>query len=234
MKIKISFLILLSFLLITPVHGQKPNKKIVVSGLVTDPSKQPVAGAMILIDGKNSNVLTNNKGIYKVKVRPDADSITVLSFNNGLRSTPIQGRTIIDFTLSGSRQSQQNVQINQAGEKAVDIGYGSVKQKDLLTPVNTIDTRNNKYATYKNIFEVLKGTPGVIVNGTSIKIQGQSSLTLSSEPLFVVDGSPTNSVEGISPLEIESITVLKGASASIYGSRGANGVILINRIKGPK
>jgi TonB-dependent SusC/RagA subfamily outer membrane receptor len=69
------------------------------------------------------------------------------------------------------------------------------------------------------------------VNGTSIRIQGASSLLLSTEPLFVVDGITVNSISDIQPLMVKSIQVLKGSSAAIYGSRGANGVILINLIK---
>jgi hypothetical protein len=110
MKIKVFFLILLSGLFIATVSGQKPNKKFVVSGLVTDASKQPVSGAMILIDGINSDIITNNKGIYKVRIRPDADTITVMSFNNGLRSEAIRGRTSIDITLTGTVSSEQQSQ----------------------------------------------------------------------------------------------------------------------------
>ena len=72
--------------------------------------------------------------------------------------------------------------------------------------------------------------PGVQVNGTSIIIQGASSLTLSTEPLFVVDGIVVNSIDYISPISVKSIEILKGSAASIYGSRGANGVILIRLI----
>lgn len=228
MKLKILFLILLSGLFMTTVSGQKTNKKIVVSGLVTDPFKRPVSNAMILIDGVNSDLVTNNKGIYKVKVRPDADTLTIVSFNNGVISAPINGRTKIDFTLNASGSSQSNQR--DKNEEVVDIGYGNVKQRDLTTPVSRIDGKQGKYATYRNIYEVLRGTPGVVVSGTSIKIQGQSSLTLSTEPLFIVDGMTVTSIENISPTQIESISVLKGASASIYGSRGANGVILITLI----
>jgi TonB-dependent SusC/RagA subfamily outer membrane receptor len=204
MKIKVFFLILLSGLLIATVSG-----------------------AMILIDGINSDIITNNKGIYKVRIRPDADTITVMSFNNGLRSEAIRGRTSIDITLTGTVSSEQQSQQKQGGDEVVNIGYGNVKQRDLTTSVSQIDGKKGKYAAYNNIYEVLKGTPGVVVSGTSVKIQGVSSLTLSTEPLYIVDGMTVSSIDNISPIQIQSISVLKGASASIYGSRGANGVILI-------
>ncbi len=233
MKLKVFLLILISVLSITASSGQKTNKKIVVSGLVTDAQHKPVTGALIFVDGKNTNIVTNNQGFYKVRVRPDADSITIITFTNGLSNASINGRSTINFTLGGFASSQQDFQNKSRNDEVVNIGYGNVKQKNLLTPVSSIDVRSGKYATYKNIYEILKGTPGVMVNGNSIKIQGVSSLNLSTEPLFVVDGMAVESIEGISPTMVESISVLKGASTSIYGSRGANGVILITLIRAP-
>lgn len=229
MKIKILLLILIPVLFVTVVSGQKTNKKITISGVVTDPSKKPVSGAMVLIDGINSNVTTSNKGSYKVKVKPDADTLTIVSYNNGIGNEAIKGRIYIDFTLNGSGTSQI-FQQKQENDEVVNIGYGNVKQRDLTTSVSQIDGKKGKYSSYNNIYDVLKGTPGVIVNGTSIRIQGASSLTLSTEPLFVVDGMTVSSIDNISPIQIQNISVLKGASASIYGSRGANGVILITLI----
>lgn len=232
MNLKAFLLILLSFLYISVTSGQNKNKKIIVTGLVTDAGQKPLVGALVLIDGKNTNIVTNNNGLYKLRVRPDADSITIITFTNGISTVPINGRTNIDFILGGSPLSQQNVQNKQSNDQQVNIGYGNVSQENLLTPVSKIDGRNSKYASYKNIYEILKGTPGVTVNGNSVKIQGQSSINSGTEPLFVVDGMPIETIDGISPSMVESISVLKGASSSIYGSRGANGVIIITLIKG--
>lgn len=232
MKIKIFLLILFSVLLIPPVLAQKSNKKIMVTGTVTDAQNKPIYGALVMVDGKNTNVSTNNKGNYKVRVRPDADSITIVTFNNGVIAQAINSRTNINFILGASNLSNQVPQGHTGNEESVNIGYGNVKQKNLLNNVSTIDARSGKYATYKNIYEILKGTPGVMVNGNSIKIQGQSSFTSGTEPLFVVDGMTVQSVDDISPAMVESISVLKGASTSIYGARGANGVILISLIRG--
>ncbi|MBE3086556.1 MAG: TonB-dependent receptor plug domain-containing protein [Bacteroidetes bacterium] len=149
--------------------------------------------------------------------------------NNGVREAIIEGRTTINFSLGGTASSQNNKQDNNEADKAVNIGYGSVDPKNLTTQVNRLDVKDNKYASYSNIYEVLRGTvPGVQVSGKSIRIQGASSLMLSTEPLFVVDGIVVSSIDDIIPNQISSVEVLKGSSASIYGSRGANGVILIN------
>ena len=232
MRIKSFLIILLSFLTIAVSSGQKNNKKIMVSGIVTEPGQKPLVGALILVDGSNTGIATNNNGLYKIKVRPGADSLTVVTFTNGISTVPINGRTTINFVLDGADLSKQNIQDKPAKDKKVDIGYGSVSQKNLVTNVNTIDGRNSKYAAYKTIYDILQGIPGVLVRGNSIQIQGQSSFTSGTEPLFVVDGMVVESVDGISPSMVESISVLKGASASIYGSRGANGVILITLING--
>jgi TonB-dependent SusC/RagA subfamily outer membrane receptor len=232
MRIRICLFILFSLLIISVSSGQKNNKKIVITGQVTDALQRPLAGAIIFLDGRNTNVATDNEGSYKLKVRPDADSLTVVTFTSGMSTVAIAGRTRINFVLGGSELAQQNIQGKKADDQKVDIGYGDVNKKNLLTQVSTIDGQNSKYATYKNIYEILKGTPGVIVKGSSVQIQGQASFNSGTEPLYVVDGMVVGSVDGISPSMVESISVLKGSSASIYGSRGANGVILITLVHG--
>jgi TonB-dependent SusC/RagA subfamily outer membrane receptor len=231
MKITAFLLILISFLP-SPLSGQKNNKKIVVSGLVTNVRQEPLAGAMILIDGKNTNRTTNDNGIYKIKIQPDADSITVVTFTNVISTVAINGRTNIDFILVGLPLSQQNVQKKQSDDQQVNIGYGSVDRKNLTTPVTTVDGRNSKYASYSDIYEILRELPGVIVRGNSVRIQGVSTLNSGTEPLFVVDGMTVGTIDQISPSTVANISVLKGASTATYGSRGVNGVILITLIKG--
>jgi len=95
--------------------------------------------------------------------------------------------------------------------------------------VNKIDASDKAYASYSNIYEMIKGKiPNVVVNGRSITIQGAASfIGASTEPLFVLDGMIVDTIEDIPPQSVKSIEVLKGPSASIYGSRGANGVIMI-------
>jgi len=232
MRIRICLFVLFSLLIFSVSSGQKNNKKIVITGQVTDALQRPLAGAIIFLDGRNTNVATDNEGSYKLKVRPDADSLTVVTFTSGMSTVAIAGRTRINFVLGGSELAQQNIQGKKADDQKVDIGYGDLNQKNLLTQVSTIDGQNSKYATYKNIYEILKGTPGVIVKGSSVQIQGQASFNSGTEPLYVVDGMVVGSVDGISPSMVESISVLKGSSASIYGSRGANGVILITLVHG--
>ena len=212
-------------------QAQNDNKKFMVSGRVTDKQDKPITGALIMIDGKSTSVVTDGNGNYKIKVSPKADSITVLTFNSGIASTAINRQETINFKLRGA--STPSGQTGASGEsQKVDIGYGSIEQKDLLTNVSKVD--GSKYSTFTDIYEVLKGQAGVTVSGKTIKIQGASSFQMGTEPLYVVDGMIVSSIDGIRPSQIDNISILKGASTSIYGSRGANGVILINLIKGEK
>jgi TonB-dependent SusC/RagA subfamily outer membrane receptor len=233
MKYKVLTLCLLSlFMLILPLQGQKENKKRTLSGYVTDDKGNPVAGAMIIIDKNNTGKVTDSKGHYKVKVRPDASRISVFTFRGGNADVQIEKRTTINITLIGS---QSDSQIPKPEAERVEIGYGSVRKDDVTNQVSKLEVDKNKYAAYPNIYDALRGTvAGLQVRGKSITIQGISSNNPNSEPLFVVDGIIVSSIDFILPNDVKSIEVLKGAAASIYGSRGANGVILIKLISGPQ
>ncbi len=226
MKNNLLYLVLIFLLPYVPSSAQKANKKIAVTGLVTDAAQRPIGGAIILIDGNKTNAVTDYNGKFKIKVRPDADSLSILTFFNGVSTVAISGRSTINFIFGGSALQNQNYQAGKS-EEEVNIGYGSVKKRDLMGPVNKVDGTESKYASYRNVYDMLRGQPGVQVNGTSVKIQGANSIMLSSEPLFVVDGAVVSGVDDIQPYMVKSIEILKGSSASIYGARGANGVILI-------
>jgi TonB-dependent SusC/RagA subfamily outer membrane receptor len=234
MKTRILFIIILSVLTISAATSQSSGKKFAISGFVKDAQKNPIPGAVIVIDGKETKLTTNMQGFYRVRVDQDADTISVIAYGTGMSSTAIAGKTSIDFLIDGGIIPDQYQNQKKVSNEMVDIGYGNVSEKNLLTQVNTIDGKTGKYANYKNIYEILKATPGVIVSGNNnVKIQGQSSYNAGSQPLYVVDGMTVETVDGISPMLVESISVLKGASTSIYGARGANGVILITLIRAP-
>ena len=209
--------------------GQKSGKKIKISGHVVDGTLTPVANAIVMLDGEKSNAVTDQKGHFKVKVKPGNTKIGIFTMTNGILEEPLDGRKTINFKFEGSVPVQ--VVETDPLDEAVDIGYGSVKKRSMTGTVNRIDGTNPKYASYRNIYDMIRGeVAGVQVNGNSIRIQGASSLMLSTEPLFVVDGMVVNSISDIQPYNVKSIEILKGSSASIYGSRGANGVILIKLI----
>jgi TonB-dependent SusC/RagA subfamily outer membrane receptor len=233
MKMKNILVLVLALVAITPVTAQKPAKKITISGTVLDSDRRPIQGAYILIDNKKTESVTDLKGFYKVRVKPDAAVISIFTFTSGVREEAISGRTTINFSFPSKVPSQLNT-VN-GKEEAVDIGYGTIKRADMSTSVGKIDGQSTKYASYQNIYEMIRGEfPGVQVSGKSITIQGPSSINLSSEPLYVVDGMVVTTIDDIRPQHVKNIQILKGPSASIYGSRGATGVILINLIGAEK
>lgn len=116
--------------------------------------------------------------------------------------------------------------MGDAKDKRVQIGYGEADQNDLPYSVGTLKPNENEF--YRDIYEYLRGrVAGVQVLNKSIRIRGVNSMYSSEEPLILVDGSEINDISVINPQDIYSIDVLKDASASIYGVKGANGVILI-------
>jgi len=233
MKMRIIILVFIfAFLpLITSGQNSAPkSKKITIRGIITDSTGNPIEGARILIDNKTTDVVTNGKGSYKVRTTPDAGMISVFTFNNGVDQISIEGRRTINFTLRSIAPIQNKKPGNREQDTEVNIGYGSTKQENITGPVNKLDMKSGKNVFYTDIYQMIAGTvSGVQVNGNSIQIRGLTSITLSNEPLFVVDGIIVDSIDNIDPGEVESIEVLKGAAATIYGSQGAAGVILIQR-----
>ena len=127
---------------------------------------------------------------------------------------------LILAACSSSRQGPHNGQ-------AVNIGYGSQERDQLTTSVSTVKA-SKQTQTYSNIFEMIQGRcPGVQVQGERIIIRGIGTMNSSSDPLILVDGVETQNIGLLDPHDIYSVDVLKDASASIYGLKGANGVILI-------
>lgn len=226
MKTK-AILLILAFLVPAVIFGQKTT----ISGKVTDTNQQPVKGISILLDGKDTGKKTNKQGLFKIKTE-DAKTIAVKDHSGQVVDQEIAGRTEIDFSVptnfAGAVQPKQpelQRPIDENDEQ-VNIGYGTVSKRNLTTPVTKVGSA--KGVQYTDIYEMLRGRPGVQVVGKSIKIQGGvNSINSGTEPLLVVDGIVVNSIDDILPQEVRSIEILKGSSASIYGSRGANGVIMI-------
>lgn len=210
-----ALLIALLLILCSPVavYGQK-GKKITITGKVLDTANKPVAGASIFIDKEKTDVLTDQDGFYKIKVKQDAAEILVFSLISGASEEQINGRTEINFFLkdrSGSRNTG----------------------KDLSVKSGVVNIEESAVPVYQDIYDMIRGrVPGVEVSGKSIKIRGTNSLNVGTDPLFVVDGVITKEIDDISPETVKSIEVLKGPDASVYGNRGSNGVIVITRKSG--
>jgi TonB-dependent SusC/RagA subfamily outer membrane receptor len=226
MKTKLFLLLLLSFIVFFDVSAQKKNKKVTITGRVTDLYSSPVFGALIMIDGKTASAKTNDKGLYKIKVKPSATQIGVFTIITGVKEEPINGRTVINFNFDKIINILQDAGTGGVSEDVVNEGYGAAKKGDISKPVTKSDVSGKEYSSFSSIYDVLRTVPDVMVSGTNVTIRGVGT-TGSKAPLFVVNGTPVNYINGINPSNVKSIEVLKGPAASVYGLQGANGVILI-------
>ncbi len=234
MKMRIRMLLCLVLIMVSfnILSGQKTGKKGTITGKVVDGTYAPVANAIILIDGEKTNYLTTRDGFYKIKVSKENTKIGVFTSTNGIIEEALDGRNVINFKFNGSVPDQYNGKKGNDDE-VVEVGYRNAKKKTLTSPVGEIKGTKSKYASYNNIYEMIRGeVPGVYVNGTCIMIRSATTVNGTTEPLFVVDGVPVSTIDNIEPQMVRSISILKGSSAAIYGSRGSNGVIIINLLRG--
>jgi TonB-dependent starch-binding outer membrane protein SusC len=204
-----------------------------ISGIVTDAAKAPLVGVSIAVKGTRLGTTTDNKGFYKLSI-PDNQANPILVFSYvGYASQEI---------AIGNR-SQINLELEEDVKSLADvvvIGYGTQKVKDLTGSVGIVKVDEAKKTATYDVAKMLQGqVAGVTVQSsgepggfTQIKIRGISTFGNNS-PLFVIDGVPVDSPYDFNPGDIESVQVLKDASAgAIYGSRAATGVVIITTKKG--
>lgn len=204
---------------------------ITVSGKVTDRSGEPLIGAGVLVKGTSKGVTTDLNGNYTLETAPDA--VLVYSFI-GYKD---QEEKVLN-------RSQINVSISEDAnilDDVVVVGYGTQSRKSLTTSISKVDGNKLYAAPVSNIGDALKGkvtglrvaTNNTIAgNAPRFLIRGGSSISLSNDPVVIVDGV-TRDMDDLNPNDIESIEVLKdAASAGIYGARASNGVILVTTKKG--
>jgi len=231
---KISFIVLL-FMLIISVETFSQVLK--VTGKVLDTDGEELIGVNVLVRGTSKGTITDEKGNYSVFVEDGRKDVLVFSYiGMKTQEVPVNGRTKIDVILEPETHLLDEV---------VAIGYGSLRRGDLTGSVSSVKGDDLIKVPTSNVAQSLAGrvagvhvlqSEGVPGASISIRVRGGISITQSNEPLYVIDGFPTD--EGLStldPSEIESIDILKDASAtSIYGARGANGVVLITTKSGLK
>ena len=232
MKIRTVILILFALVLASGASAQKKTK-IVITGTVTNASGIPLTNAIIMIDGQNTSSVTDDNGKYRVKVNQNAEKIGVMTFTNGFIEQPINGRTEINFNFSKPGLQQADQKGNAApGEEGVNTGYSHLKAKDVTSNINKVDGTGKKYYKYTDIYDMItRENAGVRVVGGQILIQDSKDLQGSVYALLVVDGVAVESIESILPSSVESIEILKGSSAAMYGTRGYGGVVLIKTKK---
>ncbi|MDP4224460.1 MAG: TonB-dependent receptor plug domain-containing protein [Bacteroidota bacterium] len=224
-----SFLSIMVFMLFSAsLIGQDNNRKITITGRVVDVSLYPVANAIVLIDGQNSGILTNSDGKYRVIAKINAGKIGILTPENGFAEIPINGMTRINFQLYAYVPFKQKEMNIDQDNNEVSIGYNSIRKNHLATQIKEINGNKAKYASYSSIYEVIQNeVPGIRISGTKIIMPVSDYYHDWPPALLIVDGVYVDSFSGIPPSAVESIAVLKGASAAIYGTRGYGGAVLV-------
>ena len=200
-------------------------QRLTATGKVVDAAGLEVIGASVLEKGTTNGVVTNLDGEFSLSVGQNAT--LVISFI-GYKTIEVKATTNMNITLQED---------NELLDEVVVIGYGSVKRKDVTTAVSTVSTKDLDQRPIVSAAQALQGkAAGVSVmqpsgepgGGMSIRVRGTTSFNGSNDPLYVVDGVPVDNINFLSPNDIESLSILKDASsAAIYGSRAANGVVLI-------
>lgn len=206
-----------------------------VSGnVISSDTGEALPGVNILVKGTATGTTTDLDGAFSLTA-PSANDTLVFSFIGYERlEEAINGRSVVDITLN-----PQAI----AGDELVVVGYGAVQRRDITGSVSSISSEDIQEVPVTDMGSAIQGrVPGVTVlssgnrpgSGSYIRVRGRRSLTASNDPLFVVDGIPMEGgIDDINPRDIESMEVLKDASATaIYGSRGANGVVLVTTSRG--
>ena len=206
-----------------------------VSGTVTDVANgEPVVGAAVQLKGSASTyALTDVSGKYTLSVPADA-ILTVSSLGFNPAEVQVNGRGVVDIGLTPEAQLLDDVLV---------VAYGTAKKESFTGSAGTVKSESLQKRTVANVSKALEGMVAGISTtsgsgqpgeGASIQIRGTGSINASSNPLYVVDGIPFDgNLSSINPNDIESLTVLKDASAAaLYGARAANGVIMITTKRG--
>ena len=249
MKIKKILLIFLLF----PLFVLSQSKT--VTGLVNDENGSPLPGATVQLKGSETiGAITDFDGNFSISIPSDAQQVLVVSYIGYLNEeVDVTNQISINVNLQPD---------TEALEEVVVVGYGTVLKRDLTGSVSSVKVEDDVSRAAATVDQLLQGrASGVQVtqnaanpnSGVSVRIRGTNSLRGNNEPLYVVDGviissagedvgavgtgntgqDPQSGLNGINPRDIERIEILKDASATaIYGSRGANGVVLITTKSG--
>ncbi|MGH2623412.1 MAG: SusC/RagA family TonB-linked outer membrane protein, partial [Sphingobacterium sp.] len=221
-------------------HANPSQEKVTVKGIVKDGQNQPIPGVSIRVKESSAATSSDKDGLYEIELEKGQ----TLTFNN-------IGYSPYEVVINAG--GQQDVTLSSSSEditEVVVVGYGSQQKKDVTGSIATVSMKNIKGQAIASPDQALtgqisgvqvsnsNGTPG---GGPRIRVRGIGAIGAGASPLYVIDGFPVpssssergNPLATINPNDIESMTVLKDASATaIYGSRGSNGVILINTKKG--
>lgn len=222
-------LVLISF----SVAAQQKN--ITIKGVVTDVKKEPIIGATIVLEKGKKGTVTDINGKFSLSDIPTDANLVISSIGYISMRVSVNSKTIFDIVL------EENVKVL---DDVVVVGYGSVKKRDITGAISSVSTEAIQAQSPVSVYDAIQGQVagvGIVSNsgapggGSSVRVRGTATFEGGASPLYVVDGVIYDNIDDLNPDDIASLEVLKdAASASIYGSRSANGVFLITTKQGDK
>ncbi|MGL4410607.1 MAG: TonB-dependent receptor [Bacteroidales bacterium] len=209
------------------------RRNVAISGVVKDPAGEPVIGANVIVNGTTTGTVTDYDGNFSLEV-PENSRLKISYIGMADMLVDTRGKNYLNVKMSDD---------SKALEEVVVVGYGVQKKESLTGSMNVVSSNKLKDVTAPTVENMLSGkAPGVNVasgsgrpgEAAAIVIRGKSTINGSTDPLWVVDGVIVGTNSGtLNPADIESISILKDASSTaIYGSQGANGVVLVTTKKG--
>lgn len=198
------------------IYSQKGSQEIKwLTGTVLNSKQEPVRKAIIYLDSVKTKTKTDKKGRFEIGLRPETKFISAYSQDYGVETIPNQGNdaVLIIFSKNNSNMSE---------EKLEELGF--------ITTIIRTGKKPKDYSKYLNMYQLIANeVPGATVSGSTIRLRGNAinSISAGQDPLIMVDGTIVGSIEYILPRDVASVRVIRDENASIYGARGANGVILI-------
>lgn len=205
-----------------------------ITGTIVDASGEPLVGVNIVEVGTTNGVISDFDGKFALNVKPNA-TLKISYIGYVTQTIAVKGQKNLTITLKEDTETLDEV---------VVVGYGTVRKADLAGSVAVLDNRSFKDQPITQVSDALQGrvagvnvvSDGIPGGSVKIRIRGTNSINKSNDPLYVVDGMVRESgLEGINPEDIQSLQILKDASSTaIYGSRGANGVVIVTTKSGVK
>ena len=223
---------ILIFVILFLVSGVFAQDKTLV-GKVTTFDSIPLIGVDVLVKSTKQTVKTDSLGRFQVFCNPE-DKLEISA--NGFYSQKVKVENEIRMILVNLKMKKGDSNLDLAS-RYVNVGYGYVDSKSLLNAVSSLNKNEIDFTIYTSMFDLVQGQfPGVTVEGNRILVRGTKTIygAESDAALLVVDGIIVSSQDfaNLSPSDVQSVDVLKDGSSSIYGSRGANGVVLVDTKKG--
>lgn len=231
MKTKVSILFFAVFLLCESFSLLAQDKTLV--GKVTTFDSIPLIGVNIEVKSSGVSIQTDSLGRFQLFCNTK-DKLVIEADGFFAKKVKVKEDIRMIFVNLELKKGENNL---EQAERYVDVGYGHVSSKDLLYSVSHASTKDIDYSKYDDILDAIQGQfPGVTVENGVVVVRGTKTLNgvQGNAALVVVDGVISNyyELQNMSPLDVSSINVMKDGSSSVYGSRGANGVVLVTTKKG--